>query len=110
MTPKTAIESGFIIKANSLEELVEKCQIDLDGLKSTIERFKRFAKNGVHEDFGRGNSAYDHYYGDPRYENPNLGAIEKPSFYSCKIYPGDLGTKGGIVTKEQRKFSVKVNR
>lgn len=100
MTPKKAIESGFIIKANSLEELAGKCGIDLDGLKSTIERFNRFAKNGVDEDFGRGNSAYDNYYGDPRYENPNLGAIEKPPFYACKIYPGDLGTKGGIVTNE----------
>ncbi|MFD1849718.1 FAD-dependent oxidoreductase [Oceanobacillus bengalensis] len=99
-TPKQAIESGFLVKANSIEELAEKCQIDYEGLKATIKRFNQFAENGVDEDFGRGNSAYDNYYGDPRYENPNLGAIEKAPFYACKIFPGDLGTKGGIVANE----------
>lgn len=99
-TPKSAIESGFLIKANSIEELAEKCKIDEDGLKHTLVRFNQFVANGLDEDFSRGNSAYDNYYGDPTYKNPNLGAIEKPPFYACKIYPGDLGTKGGIVTNE----------
>lgn len=99
-TPKSAFESGFLVKADSIKELAEKCNIDVNGLQKTIERFNQFAENGVDEDFGRGNSAYDNYYGDPRYKNPNLGAIEKPPFYACKIYPGDLGTKGGIVANE----------
>ena len=99
-TPKEAIESGFLIKADSIEELAEKCQIDYDGLKETITKFNQFAETGIDEDFGRGNSAYDNYYGDPNYKNPNLGAIVKPPFYACKVYPGDLGTKGGIVANE----------
>lgn len=99
-TPKEAIESGFLIKADSIEELAEKCQIDYPGLKETVTRFNTFVKNGHDEDFGRGNSAYDNYYGDPTYPNPNLGAIEKPPYYACKIFPGDLGTKGGIVANE----------
>jgi len=99
-TPKKAIESGFLIKANSIEELAEKCQIDLEGLQSTISRFNKFVEKGVDEDFGRGNSAYDNYYGDPTYKNPNLGTLEKPPYYACKVYPGDLGTKGGIVANE----------
>lgn len=99
-TPKQAIESGFLIKADSIEELASKCEIDLEGLRNTVTRFNQFAEKGVDEDFGRGDSAYDQYYGDPRYKNPNLGAIEKPPFYACKIYPGDLGTKGGIVANE----------
>ncbi len=40
-------------------------------------------------------------YGDPRVKpNPNLGAIERGPFYATRIYPGDLGTKGGILTDE----------
>ena len=100
-TPKKEIESGFLIKADTIEELAQQCQIDYDGLKSTIDTFNQFAKNGTDQDFGRGNSAYDNYYGDPTYKNPNLGAIEKSPFYAVKIYPGDLGTKGGIVANEQ---------
>ena len=99
-TPKETIASGFLVKADTIEELAEKCGIDYEGLASTIERFNTFAKNGIDEDFGRGNSAYDNYYGDPRYDNPNLGPIEKGPFYACKIFPGDLGTKGGIVADE----------
>jgi predicted oxidoreductase len=38
--------------------------------------------------------------GDPSYNNPNLGAIAKPPFYAARIVPGDLGTKGGILTDE----------
>ena len=50
-------------------------------------------------DFGRGNSAYDRYYGDPLVRpNPNLGPIEKGPFHAYKMVLGDLGTKGGIVT------------
>ncbi|WP_226036591.1 FAD-dependent oxidoreductase [Aquibacillus saliphilus] len=99
-TPKEAIESGFLIKADTIEELAKKCHIDYAGLKAEIERFNTFAEKGIDEDFGRGNSVYDNYYGDPRYGNPNLGSIIKAPFYACKIYPGDLGTKGGIVANE----------
>ena len=32
--------------------------------------------------------------------NPNLGAIEKGPFHAVQIVPGDLGTKGGLLTDE----------
>lgn len=32
--------------------------------------------------------------------NPNLGSVTQPPFYAAKVYPGDLGTKGGILTDE----------
>jgi 3-oxosteroid 1-dehydrogenase len=31
---------------------------------------------------------------------PNLGAIEKAPFYAVRMYPGDVGTAGGVVTDE----------
>ena len=100
-TPKSAQKSGFITKANSLQELARKMGIDEDGLVATAKRFSQFAKNGRDEDFSRGDSAYDHFYSDPRVKpNPNLGPIEKPPFYALKVWPGDLGTMGGLLTDE----------
>ena len=32
--------------------------------------------------------------------NPNLGAIEKPPLLAVRVWPGDLGTKGGLLTDE----------
>jgi 3-oxosteroid 1-dehydrogenase len=56
---------------------------------------------GKDEDFGRGDSAYDRYYGDPRCRpNPNLARLARPPFYAARIVPGDLGTKGGLCTDE----------
>ena len=66
---------------------------------ATVERFNGFARSGVDEDYHRGESAYDRYYGDPTNKpNPNLGEISHAPYYAAKMVPGDLGTKGGIRT------------
>ena len=53
------------------------------------------------QDFGRGGRAFDRAHGDPSVKpNPNLGAIEQGPFYAVAMYPGDVGTAGGIVTDE----------
>ena len=62
--------------------------------------FNKFAVDGKDQDFKRGESAYDRYYGDPTLKNPNLAPLEKAPFYAIPIYPGDIGTKGGLVTDE----------
>lgn len=99
--PKENIESGYIKQADTLEELAAKCGVDPQGLVATVERFNRFAREGKDEDFGRGDSAYDRYYGDPTVKpNPCLAPLEKPPFYAVQMVPGDLGTKGGLVTDE----------
>ena len=73
-----------------------------DALAATVERFNGFARTGVDEDFHRGESAYDKYYSDPTVKpNPSLHAIDHAPFYAVKIVPGDLGTKGGLVTDER---------
>ena len=70
-----------------------------DEFKATVERFNGFARSGVDEDFHRGESAYDRYYGDPTNKpNPNLGEISHGPYYAAKMVPGDLGTKGGVRT------------
>ena len=101
ITPRSAYKEGFITKANSLPELAREMGIDEAGLVATAKRLSQFAKNGKDEDFHRGDSAYDRFYSDPRVKpNPNLGPIEKPPFYALKIWPGDLGTMGGLLTDE----------
>lgn len=98
-TPRIMFENGFFRRADTIEELATKCEIDPATLRATVDRFNRFARTGIDEDFGRGRTVYDHFWGDPQHKpNPNLGLIDKPPFLATHVYPGDLGTKGGFVT------------
>lgn len=96
--PKQWIESGFVKKAATLDELATQTDIPAERLRATVDRFNGFARKGHDEDFRRGESAYDRYYGDPTLRNPNLAPLEKAPFYAIPIQPGDIGTKGGPVT------------
>ena len=80
--------------------LARQLHPDVNPDPATQERFNGFARSGVDEDFGRGDSAYDRYYGDPNLKNPNLDVIDKAPFYAIRIEIGDLGTKGGLVCDE----------
>ncbi|WP_182113173.1 MULTISPECIES: FAD-dependent oxidoreductase [unclassified Actinotalea] len=96
---KAMTEEGLMAKAGTLAELATKIGVDARTFRATVERFNGFARAGVDGDFGRGNSAYDRYYGDPTvHPNPNLGAIEKGPFLAVRLVVGDLGTKGGVLT------------
>ena len=93
---------GTIKKAETLDALAAEIDVPADGLRETVERFNGFARSGVDEDFHRGESAYDKYYSDPTVKpNPSLHSIDQGPFYAVKIVPGDLGTKGGLVTDER---------
>ena len=98
---RTLIDTGFLKKAASLSELAAQLGIDGAGLEQTVARHNEFARTGKDLDFGRGDSATDRYYSDPTVKpNPNLAPIEKPPFYAVAVYPGDLGTKGGLKCDE----------
>ncbi len=93
---------GTVRKAASLSELAAEIDVPADALEETVRRFNGFAATGIDEDFHRGDSAYDRYYADPRVKpNPSLHRIDHGPYYAVKIVPGDLGTKGGIVTDER---------
>jgi 3-oxosteroid 1-dehydrogenase len=97
--PGRWFKAGVVVKASTVRALAEKIGVDPSTLATTVERFNGFAHAGKDEDFGRGESGYDLYYGDPTNKpNPSLGAIDKAPFYAIKIVPGDLGTKGGLRT------------
>jgi 3-oxosteroid 1-dehydrogenase len=99
--PGRWLKFGTVKKAATLEALAAEIAVPADALIETVERFNGFARAGVDEDFHRGESAYDKYYSDPRVKpNPSLHVIDQAPFYAVKIVPGDLGTKGGLVTDE----------
>lgn len=98
--PKSWFEHGVAKSAETIEELAKQMEVPAENLVATVNRFNDFARNGHDDDFYRGGSAYDNYYGDPTLPNPNLAEIKKAPFYALRLYPGDIGTKGGLVVDE----------
>jgi 3-oxosteroid 1-dehydrogenase len=97
--PRRWYAAGTVFRAPDVAGLGAAAGLDGDALAQTVARFNEFARKGRDEDFRRGDSAYDRYYGDPRCRpNPNLAPLAAPPFYAVKIVPGDLGTKGGLRT------------
>ncbi|POF41386.1 3-oxosteroid 1-dehydrogenase [Pseudomonas laurylsulfativorans] len=89
----------YFHKASSLEELATKIGVDGAGLVRTVQRFNGMAVQGVDEDFHKGESLFDRYYGDPNVQpNPCLAPLLKGPFYAVRIDAGDIGTKGGLLT------------
>jgi 3-oxosteroid 1-dehydrogenase len=100
--PRRWYRAGAVYRAPTIAELAEQVGVDPAALAKTVVRFNEFALAGRDEDFGRGDSAYDRYYGDPRQRpNPCLAPLRQAPFYAVKIVPGDLGTKGGLRTDER---------
>ncbi|MDT5215571.1 MAG: 3-oxosteroid 1-dehydrogenase [Mycobacterium sp.] len=98
--PKAWLESGIVKEGNSFEELAAAIGVPASNLRETAERFNELARNGHDDDFNRGDSAYDNYYGDPTLPNPNLHPIGAPPYYAFQLILGDLGTSGGLRTDE----------
>jgi 3-oxosteroid 1-dehydrogenase len=86
-------------KAKTIEGLAEQMGVDPAGLSRTIAHFNEYAARGEDPDFHRGEAAYDKMYGDPRNTpNPCLRPLTEAPFYAMPIYPGDIGTNGGLLT------------
>ncbi|MCV7155126.1 FAD-binding protein [Mycolicibacterium pyrenivorans] len=98
--PAAWLESGVVKQGTSWEELAEQIGVPGARLRDTAERFNELARQGHDDDFNRGDSAYDNYYGDPTLPNPNLHPLCKPPYYAFQIILGDLGTSGGLRTDE----------
>lgn len=89
----------YIVQANSLDALAQRCGIDVDGLREEVAKFNGFVAAGKDEDFHRGEGAFERFYGDPTYQaNPNLGVLNQAPFCAVPIFRGCIGTKGGPKT------------
>ena len=86
-------------KGDTLEQLAEQIGVDAKGLVASAARMGEFARTGRDLEFDRGGNPFDRYYGDVSVRpNPNLAPIAKGPFYAMRLLPGDIGTKGGLLT------------
>jgi succinate dehydrogenase/fumarate reductase flavoprotein subunit len=83
------INKGWIMKADTLDELANKIRDDvenngkmsLSALENSVKRYNRFCREGKDTDFHR-----------PAW---SLTPIENPPYYAVKLWPGGPNTQGG---------------
>jgi fumarate reductase flavoprotein subunit len=78
--------SGLFV-ADSLEDLARQTDIDLAGLKETIDEYNRFCEKGFDDLFNK-----SHGY---------LTPLKGPKFYASQVFPTGYGTLGGIKINER---------
>jgi 3-oxosteroid 1-dehydrogenase len=89
-------------RGGTITALAADMGVDPAALTATVARYNAFAARGEDPDFHRGEATYDKMYGDPRVgPNPCLAPIAKAPFYAMPIYPGDIGTNGGLLTNDK---------
>lgn len=93
---KVELEKGWIVKADTIEELVAKlaehsgnAPIDAETLKATLETYNGYCEAGADPEFNRG--AVQHYLAPS-----TLEAINKPPYYACELVPAAIYTIGGL--------------
>jgi hypothetical protein len=94
------LQAGVVKQGRTWAELARAIGVPADALERTARRYDEVAATGHDDDFGRGDSAYDRYYGDETLPNPNLAPLADPPYYAFRIVLGDLGTNGGLLTDE----------
>jgi succinate dehydrogenase/fumarate reductase flavoprotein subunit len=88
----------WLPRGDTLAALAEQVGIDGAELERTVARWNARCAEGHDPDFGRGDSAFDRWWGDPYRKgrrDATLGPLERGPFYAFEIHSGCLGTKGG---------------
>ncbi len=75
------VESGWIIKADTLDELAEKLGRDPATLKETVENFNEMARAQKDKEFGR--------------SAETMSPLDTPPYYAVGIAPALVATTGG---------------
>src|SRR3954454_9358344 len=68
------LRSGYLKTGRTLEELATNCGIDPIGLRDTVQRFNEGARQGLDPDYGRGDTEFNRYGGDPKI-SPNPSGV-----------------------------------
>lgn len=94
---------NWVHRADTIADLADQLGVDAQSLEATQNRFNGFAQSGADEDFGRGSSEYDRFYGDRQHSGAGatLGQVNTPPYYAVPIEMGALGTNGGAKTTPQ---------
>lgn len=93
---REALEKGWILKGETLEELAEKIRrhpdnkglMDTEILRKNIARYNDLCRAGEDVDFNR--------------EPDSLGPVNNPPYFAIPLYPGGPNTKGGLRANAQR--------
>lgn len=94
--PKQWYAERIAQRADSATDLAHVAGLPQEVFGKTLRRFNQLAAAGTDDDFHRGASAYDRYYGDPTITpNPNLRPLHG-RLYAVRVVLSDLGTCGGI--------------
>ena len=80
------VEQGYVVKADSYEELAEKMSVDVAAFTQTMADYDRYCKNGVDEQFGK--------------DAAKLVAAGNGPFYALKGYSAAFATNGGLDINE----------
>lgn len=90
----------WIVQADDLSSLAAALGVDPVQLETTVSEFNKHAENAEDPEFGRGESDYDHFYGDRSRPGAaaTLGPVAVGPFYAVEIKMGALGTNGGAKT------------
>lgn len=100
-TPKSALEDGEIVRSARLDEVAQALGIDRAGLIGSVVAFNASAGKGTDTDFKRGATPADKARGEAgSRRNPCLGKVDKGPYWAVRLFPGDTGTKGGLLIDE----------
>ena len=88
---------SWATQADTIEELAALIGLDGTVLADTVERFNADVLKGHDDEFGRGDTSYDNFAGDPSLPPPmsTLGVIDQAPFYAIEMEAGVNGTCGG---------------
>lgn len=93
------VRNGYLKRGDTLAELAMATGLDASGLTKTVAQFNAGAERGEDREYGRGQSAFNRFLGDPEHKpNPNVAPIRQAPFYALRIVMGDLGTFDGLNT------------
>ncbi len=101
--PGTDLPEELIVKADSLNELAQKMEIDAEGLETAVARFNEFSKDGIDKDFGKGQFPWANFMtGDlTNNPNPNMGPLDRAPFYCLKLTINSVGiNSAGLKTNK----------
>lgn len=107
---QTAIDKGWLIKADTIEELAEKIRdthelnrgrMDPAVLAATMEQYQHMVDTGVDEEFGRTSTSKDPLTGEET--DKGFQPINTPPFYAMPLVAGGPNTKGGLQADGERR-------
>ena len=91
--------SGYLARADSLDQLASAIGIDATEVKKTVARHNGFAETGVDLDFAKGETVFNRFNGDASNKpNPCIGRLATAPFYALAVWPADLAVSTGLAT------------